>query len=445
MNKNILIIFIILIFFLFGSLLIFFGNSLNSEIQVTLNETSSNIHTTYLQHILLNNRNDLIQGNLRSFRIQMAKLSSEGAFDEFVVIQNGEAIDSSMQFNSQIEENFNIIKIPIYFDSEQNNKFADVHFYLNKIQYESWSSKISKILAKFELSIAFLFVFFFLTGSALIFIGSKTLNQIMLKKLNGEKLILNLWQQITELIWRPMLQELNKHYLDLIKNIELQKKLEIENKSLEATKTLARSVAHDIRSPLTALNLLTQNTITFTENHKELLVAATLRIKNIADDLLLQSNNKEKQEENSEINLASVIRTIIQEKNIEHRGHSISASNNLMDNEIKIVANPSKLLRAFSNIINNSIEASQNNSNIQINLNLNDQNNFEIKIIDHGRGMTPEQLENLGKFEWSSKESGHGIGFKSSLEYIKNIGGNIHVSSQIGHGTTVSVLIPKAK
>lgn len=71
-----------------------------------------------------------------------------------------------------------------------------------------------------------------------------------------------------------------------------------------------------------------------------------------------------------------------------------------------------------------------------------------IEIIDTGVGIPPEALpkifDRFGSFQRSGtqKEKGTGLGMSIALEVIQLHGGRIDVASEVGKGTTFTVLLP---
>ena len=67
-----------------------------------------------------------------------------------------------------------------------------------------------------------------------------------------------------------------------------------------------------------------------------------------------------------------------------------------------------------------------------------------IEVADTGCGMPDDVLERIFDPFFTTKSAGEGIGLGLSMVYgiIENHGGSIDVSSQCGHGTTFTVLLP---
>ncbi len=69
-----------------------------------------------------------------------------------------------------------------------------------------------------------------------------------------------------------------------------------------------------------------------------------------------------------------------------------------------------------------------------------------IAVTDTGSGMTPEILEQVFEPFFSTKPEGKGTGLGLSMVYgfVKQSGGHVKIYSEIGHGTTVRVYLPRA-
>ena len=68
---------------------------------------------------------------------------------------------------------------------------------------------------------------------------------------------------------------------------------------------------------------------------------------------------------------------------------------------------------------------------------------IQIRISDTGVGIPPENLKKIfDPFFTTKKSQGTGLGLSISLSYIKSHGGEISVRSEVGKGTTFSILLP---
>jgi signal transduction histidine kinase len=69
---------------------------------------------------------------------------------------------------------------------------------------------------------------------------------------------------------------------------------------------------------------------------------------------------------------------------------------------------------------------------------------FRLTFTDQGTGIPDEEIEKIFQPYFTTKEAGIGLGLAITERIIKEHGGRIEVTSQVGSGTTFTVLLPQA-
>jgi len=64
-----------------------------------------------------------------------------------------------------------------------------------------------------------------------------------------------------------------------------------------------------------------------------------------------------------------------------------------------------------------------------------------LSVTDNGSGIKDENLDKIFAHAFTTKKKGHGFGLHSSANYMKEMGGEIEVSSD-GNGTTFTLVFP---
>ncbi|MGH9848382.1 MAG: ATP-binding protein [Blastocatellia bacterium] len=116
---------------------------------------------------------------------------------------------------------------------------------------------------------------------------------------------------------------------------------------------------------------------------------------------------------------------------------------------------PQQLRKVFLNLLINAVEASPQNSDVELHTHYISGNGASplaevngkrgaviISVIDHGVGMSPETKRRLFEAFYTTKRNGTGLGMMITQEIVKKHGGKIEVESEEGKGTTVSVYLP---
>jgi len=70
---------------------------------------------------------------------------------------------------------------------------------------------------------------------------------------------------------------------------------------------------------------------------------------------------------------------------------------------------------------------------------------FTVLIKDTGTGMSDEQRQRMFEPFFTTKPHGVGLGLATSLGILQRVAGSLEVESELGKGTTISMLLPEAK
>lgn len=199
-----------------------------------------------------------------------------------------------------------------------------------------------------------------------------------------------------------------------------------------------RQIAHDIRSPLEALKSIANNLDSLDYNTKRIVTNSIGRISDIANGLL--KTGKEEQKEFMPGSLGILIDDIISDKSFE-RDASINYESKITYKDTYMLGNENQLYRAISNIINNGIEAQENDAKIDIKL---DKLNGELVLTvkDYGKGMDEQTALKVLDGGYTTKEKGNGLGLSYAKKVIEEHGGNLILNSQLGQGTEIKISLP---
>lgn len=239
-----------------------------------------------------------------------------------------------------------------------------------------------------------------------------------------------------------------------LKNLKKLQETESLLKTQEAISLLARQVAHDIRSPLAALNTIATSIENLSNEKTQILKHSIQRVNDIANDLLNRSLNLKNAHElnkNCELEtrlLFPIVDSIISEKRIQFNYKINIELVFFSSNEFSLFGkiHEIELKRIISNLINNSFEAIGTRKGvIKINL-FSTGDSLQIDIEDDGPGIEESIINRLGHEEISfgknTSESGSGLGIFHAKSALEKMNGKLSISSFAGFGTKISLLLP---
>src|ERR1700704_4733499 len=215
---------------------------------------------------------------------------------------------------------------------------------------------------------------------------------------------------------------------------------------------LTASLAHEIRQPISAavtnartcLRWLGRDAPDVAEASEAAsrIVKDATRAADIISRISLLFKKGALQRELVDVN--DVIREMIVLLRGEATRHSISIRIELAENLPKVMADPVQLQQVFMNLMLNAVEAMKEGSGrseLTIKSEAED-GQVLISIIDTGVGLSPEQVEQIFKAFFTTKDTGTGMGLPISRSIIESHGGRLWATGVPGSGATFQFTLP---
>ena len=207
----------------------------------------------------------------------------------------------------------------------------------------------------------------------------------------------------------------------------------------------AARVSHDIRSPLIQLSASIERISD--PSIKDQLNDVSQRIVDITNDLVLNQKKVAKKEISQVYvkipTLKESIGNLVHAKKETYPHIEFELDDSSQG--IPIALAHSELMRSLSNLLENSIEAVQENGLIKILIKDNDES-LEVVIQDNGKGIPKEILPMIGtKGTTFGKANGSGLGIYYAQLSLSEVGGSFKIDSIEGQGATIKLNVPFQK
>jgi two-component sensor histidine kinase len=232
-----------------------------------------------------------------------------------------------------------------------------------------------------------------------------------------------------------------------------KKREELENKlkMREELYKIAREVAHDICSPLSALEMVKYMSLDkLEEQEKKMFELSVRRIKDIASKLIERYRGKEdKGSKEEEYIMPSSVKEIIESMRYRYqeRGIKFKFKEEEREKFAFIKGGFTNFSRMITNVIKNGVEAIEGKEGeIEVREEVKGEE-VEIRVKDNGKGMSKEMVEKIERWEdvGTTKKGGHGIGMGQIMGTIKAMRGKVDIETREGEGTEFILTFPKVE
>jgi PAS domain S-box-containing protein len=220
-----------------------------------------------------------------------------------------------------------------------------------------------------------------------------------------------------------------------------QEKLQTEK--LEATYRLVRTLAHEIRNPLTNIGLSLEGIVDKGIQpeqmpYVDIIKRGSKRINDIISELLQSSKKIDLNPEL--VNLNTLIEEVIAFARDRIALKNIRPKVTLLEQPVYKKLDKEKFKIAVLNLVVNAIEAMDKDEK-ELTIALQQSLDYtSLTIKDNGCGISEEGLKKLYEPYFTTKKNGMGLGLVSTLNIIKSHNAQIEVDSEINVGTSFKII-----
>lgn len=254
------------------------------------------------------------------------------------------------------------------------------------------------------------------------------------------------------------------------KNIEIQKGreeitekarlLKAQTEELKEINTLKNKlfsvISHDLKSPMYALRNMFRNVQQYNLPAEEVkaMVPDVLNDVNytigLMENLLQWSRSQMNayKVQKEEVDVYALIEEVMYGQRLQAEAKQISVEHRT-ENPVSLIADRDMMNMVLRNLLSNAIKFTPQGGSIY--LGANDMESFvEVYVQDTGTGMSKETLKKIQQntgftSKGTASELGTGLGLMLSREFLTKGGGQLHIESEPGKGSTFSFTLPYEK
>jgi putative PEP-CTERM system histidine kinase len=218
-----------------------------------------------------------------------------------------------------------------------------------------------------------------------------------------------------------------------------------EAKQFEVFTRLSAYMVHDLKNIAAELELISRNAKKHIGN-PEFIKDAFETVDNASGDikrLLEQLRNRRAQSEKRVlVDLTELVQKVVENKQQQLPRPTLASTCTTCFATVE----RDRLANVLAHLIDNAQQATKDDGSIEVSLTNHDSMQI-IEIKDNGIGMDADFIRKrlFKPFDTTKGNAGMGIGMYESREFIRLLGGDIHVQSEPGKGTTISLHIPASQ
>ncbi len=249
----------------------------------------------------------------------------------------------------------------------------------------------------------------------------------------------------------PVFQSLKQMKIQLSHSMEEN----LKARSLAAVASTASRVVHNIRSPLSALEMGLSIVPDMPANADSIIRKSLGEIKSFVKDLEAQSRKFKMEDHNlgntkdirpkTVEQISKLVELSVAQKKIElHQRSEIQIILEINENARSLYSELDSLefSTIISNLVNNAVDEMQAGGQVKVLLSR-DGNFGVLQVVDNGKGIAAELLPNLGTLGFThGKKHGTGRGLHDAKKAIEAWDGRISFHSELGKGVCVSIQLP---
>jgi putative PEP-CTERM system histidine kinase len=216
----------------------------------------------------------------------------------------------------------------------------------------------------------------------------------------------------------------------------------LEARKFESFNRMSAFVVHDLKNLVAQLSLMLRNAERHRDNpefQRDMLTTVEHVVGRMHGLMLQLRTGTTPVEKPRQVDLGPLVKRVCAAKSGQRSAIGLDLA------PTSALGHEDRLEHVIGHLVQNALDATASQGQVSVKLGVTGQY-ASIDVRDSGTGMPAEFIrERLFKPFETTKSAGMGIGVYESAQYIRGLGGDIHVDSAPGVGTTVRVLLPQAE
>jgi len=255
--------------------------------------------------------------------------------------------------------------------------------------------------------------------------------------------------------YRRTAEKLRAAYEQLHEQTNIMIETEEQLRKAERLSTLgelAAGISHEIRNPLASIRgtaEILQDITTPQEKRQEfakLMLHEVDRLTRVVENYLrlarFQRLNREK------ANMKEILSRMLQIVESQMKRKNITISTEFAPDLPELDLDVSQIEQALLNLLLNSAAAMPDGGTLSLASYLRKSDGaggVVVEVKDTGAGIAPEHLSRVFEPFFTTRQDGTGLGLSMVKRIVKAHGGSVEVSSEVGHGTCVTLFLPDSE
>jgi len=221
-----------------------------------------------------------------------------------------------------------------------------------------------------------------------------------------------------------------------------------QREAVAAMGELAATMAHQVRSPATAIRIDVQRAhdkLPADAPERALLARALGQLDRMERAVSASLKvARETRTEFANVDIHEPLDRAIAGVAREHLPRAVSVDTSALPSKpVQIRGDAAALEQLFGNILTNAAQASPDGGQVRLSLEANGGPLLRLSVRDHGPGMTDEVRSRAGEPLFSTKPEGTGLGLTIARRIAAAHGGSVTIDSELGSGTMVTITLPR--